>query len=107
MSEAEAREQFILSYLDASTCHVTLAQTNEMTAAAADRFRPLWGGGVHILADYEEGFFLYVPPADANRDRHLPENVRKIVEKARLHSVNLVRLDADGHVHDDLEQYEW
>lgn len=70
------------------------------------------------VAAYVEGVYLRVPyefmseDAEAYKKGHngrtpIPDWLDELFQKAFTMGCEFVKLDADGEVHEDLQQYEW
>ena len=56
------------------------------------------------VAAYDYGFFLTVPPMGIHPD--VPDDLRKVMEYAKLNQASLIQFDADGAFHPVLPTFE-
>lgn len=59
----------------------------------------------YVIAEYNEGYFLYVPTTDEYNN--CPSWLVSIFEKAVENDCYHIRIDCDGDDHDDLIKFDW
>lgn len=79
----------VMRYLDLSTGHLT-AETIKFP--------------MYMVADYEYGCFVYVPP---EIDADCQEDLKTVLEYAKRHACTLIRFDSDADAIASLPTYEW
>jgi hypothetical protein len=109
-------EGYTQIHLDISTCHLTDADATLLGQEYVKyKNKGMWFAAAPILAEYDEGWFLYVPYAnEEDWVNHVSEmraagytSLIAVLSFARDHDIGIVRLDSDADMHPDLETYEW
>lgn len=87
----------IIQCLELSTCHITKETANS------------WPNrdDYPLIAQYEYGMFVHVPEPDPDEFTDLPEDLKAIIQHARLRGCTLIRFDADACPIEGLPTYEW
>lgn len=81
----------IQKFLDVSTIHMPSSNAYEELDC--------------VIADYDEGFFAFVPMADEIVDA--PEWFREMCELAIQNDCQRIRVDSCGEEYDELKKYNW
>ena len=106
----------IYKYLDVSNSHITKIDNDILQASCtSDRFP-----GCFVYPDRFPGCFVYhcdfgyfisvysdAPSEEEKKESGLSENFFKILDHARENECPLLRLDADGDILENFEEFEW
>lgn len=88
----------VIQCLELSTAHITEATANAWPTRE----------DFPLVANYEYGMFVHVPPPDDDeRLDKLPCDLRVVIEYARERGCTLIRFDKDAYAVEGLSVFDW